>query len=412
MLLWFSGTTVIAEETSGTNGGVPSETELGLQEEESDDTPDVETDSTIDTAEARVGLRFFGDLRPIIRYDDLDRRNGTSSSDGDLGARVRLGADLGITEALRLGTRVAGVCFTDDCDLEFVLDSATPGRNGLTGGQFTLDELYLHWFKFQRFDVAVGRLQTRFVLRGGVYAKSLDRNDSNNVNVTWTDGLHTTYRARNGWASHFVLQRNAADGTGSIRRGPLDFDDDSARNTYFVGFENRRRWGPVVQRAFDVSYLPASLLKDGDTTGRREDYAALVGRLALRWPQRSEGIRLRVGGEVGYAPETPTAEASRLDGDVSGLAWDVVASIMDFRPGHNIGLNYARTGAGWFLSPQFRPNEELFEIRYQWRGRLLPLLEARVRWREDLEQLTGAVQKRKEFDFYLRVTWEFDIANF
>ena len=94
------------------------------------------------------------------------------------------------------------------------------------------------------------------------------------------------------------------------------------------------------------------------------------------------------------------------------LAWDVVASIMDFRPGHNIGLNYARTGAGWFLSPQFRPNEELFEIRYQWRGRLLPLLEARVRWREDLEQLTGAVQKRKEFDFYLRVTWEFDIANF
>jgi len=38
------------------------------------------------------------------------------------------------------------------------------------------------------------------------------------------------------------------------------------------------------------------------------------------------------------------------------------------------------------------------------------LLEARVRWREDLEQLTDRARKRA-FDFYLRVTWEFDVKR-
>ncbi len=95
-----------------------------------------------------------------------------------------------------------------------------------------------------------------------------------------------------------------------------------------------------------------------------------------------------------------------MDEKVSGLAWDVVASLMDFRPGHNIGINYARTGTGWFLSPQFRPNEELFEIRYQWRPENIPLFEWRVRWREDLIQPVDTIRKRDVFDMYLRLTWE------
>jgi hypothetical protein len=89
------------------------------------------------------------------------------------------------------------------------------------------------------------------------------------------------------------LERNARDGTGSIRRGQLDFDDSKARNTYFAGFENITRWGPVSQRGFDVSYLPKSLLKDGDPNGRREDYWGFVGGLMFRWPQRSDGARFR-----------------------------------------------------------------------------------------------------------------------
>ena len=99
-------------------------------------------------------------------------------------------------------------------------------------------------------------------------------------------------------------------------------------------------------------------------------------------------------------------------GDVDGLAWEVMASVMNFTPDHSIGLNYGRAGAGWLLSPQFRENDELLEIRYQWRPSRLPVLEARVRWREELERLTGALQKREQFDFYLRLTWQFKVKDF
>jgi len=56
----------------------------------------------------------------------------------------------------------------------------------------------------------------------------------------------------------------------------------------------------------------------------------------------------------------------------------------------------------------------LFEIRYIWRPvnlKIVPLLEVRIRWREDLEQELTASQKRQEFDGYIRMTWEFIIKS-
>ena len=154
------------------------------------------------------------------------------------------------------------------------------------------------------------------------------------------------------------------------------------------------------------------MLVDNDLAGPREDYWGFVGRLAARWPQRREGIRLRAGIEVGYAPNTASAQGANLASDASGFAWDGVLSLMDFMPGHSIGINYAQTGAGWYLSPQFRPNEELFEIRYLLQRAKWPLLEFRVRWREELEQQLMTAQKAYAFDGYLRLTWLFDARAF
>ena len=129
----------------------------------------------------------------------------------------------------------------------------------------------------------------------------------------------------------------------------------------------------------------------------------------MRWPQRAEGLRLLAGAELGYAPETPTAEAVGLaeGSDVGGLAWDVVASAMDVLPGHSIGVNYGRTGAGWLLSPQFRPNDELFELHYLWRPPGSFFLDSRVRWRRDLEKLAALPERRSQCDYSIRGTWRF-----
>jgi hypothetical protein len=377
--------------------------------EEDDDTLVIDTETTADYTEAETGFKFDGDLRAIYDYFDITFGDATSLNEDVAGFRARTRVDYGITEPLHVGARIAGTCFNEDgCDLDFVMEDSAPQNNGLKPGQFTFDELYLHWFR-PNGSLAVGRLQTRFVMRSGVYAKSLDRNNSNNVNVNWTDGAQVTYRADNGWNSSFIWEYNSRDGASSIRRGQLNFDNSKAQNTWFAGFENIDRWGPIVQRSLDISYLPSSLLKDGAADGRREDYWGIVGRLVGRWPQRREGIRLRAGIEAGYAPNTATREAADLDTSVDGLAWDIALSLMDFLPTHSIGINYARTGAGWLISPQFRANEELFEIRYIWNPdkRFWPLLEARIRWREELEQRVGTNQKIDEFDGYIRFTWDF-----
>jgi hypothetical protein len=411
-----------SENQSDTSQQVPDWSDAGTLDEEEeeeeeeevevdDDTANVDTETTADLVRSRKGWKFNSDLRAIYDRFKADTNDGDTIDEDAFGLRARVQADWGVAEGVHLGARLAALCFTgDNCDPDWVMDVASPATNGLEGGQLTMDELYLHWFR-PRGSLAIGRLQTRFVLRSGVYAKSLDRNDSNNVNVTWTDGVQGMFRAQNGWNSSFILQRNASDGTGSIRHGQLNFDDRAARNTYFLGFENLKSWGIIAQRGLDISYLPSSLLVDGTVDGNREDYWGVVSRLAVRWPNRSKGVRFRGGTEIGYAPNVPTAEGANLVDSADGLAWDVVASIMDFYPDHSIGLNYGQTGAGWLLSPQFLPNEELFEIRYQWRPDWFPLVEVRFRWRKPLEQRVDVFQRGTVLDMYARLTWEFTLKE-
>lgn len=62
----------------------------------------------------------------------------------------------------------------------------------------------------------------------------------------------------------------------------------------------------------------------------------------------------------------------------------------------------------------FPPNEKLFEIRYLRNPQRpsCPVLEARIRGREDLGKRSGFDMKREEFDSYLRLTWAFELSRF
>jgi hypothetical protein len=225
--------------------------------------------------------------------------------------------------------------------------------------------------------------------------------------VNWTDGLQGTYRANNGWVAHGIAQYNSSSGPSNVRRDPLHFSDPDSRVSYYVGAENVEQRGVLLQRGIGISYLPKSLLTDGTPNGRLDDYWGIVARVAARWPQRSDRLRLRVSSEIGFAPNTQTRAAAQLPGagKVDGWAWNLTASIMDFLPTHSIGLNYGRTDAGWLLSPQYTDNEELFEIRYLWRRNANFTVEFRARRRIDLEQRVNAVRKRDRHDIYLRFSW-------
>jgi hypothetical protein len=373
----------------------------------------IDVEHSIADAVEQLGLSLDGDLRigSLFVGDDIDIvRLGDAEA---IRARWRIRSTWGITERFRGVLRVAGLCSTSDCDPDFVVQPYIPTGSSMKDGQITIDEFFLQSFRSDRFNVAIGRMQAKFVARGGVFSKSLDQNDSNNLRINWTDGLHSTFKARNGWESHMVLQYNSDDGPSTVRRDPLDFSDSGSRVSYLFGFENLQEKRRLVQRALDVNYFPSSLRVNGQADGRLEDYWAIVARLAARWPVRSEGWRFRVSGELGYAPNTQTTAAAEITGagDVDGLAWNITASVMDFVPKHSIGINYAQTGAGWLVSPQYRDNERLFEIRYVWRptGRLT--LDVRGRWRDDLRERIIGDPDRNRFDFYARFTWTFNIKK-
>jgi hypothetical protein len=98
-------------------------------------------------------------------------------------------------------------------------------------------------------------------------------------------------------------------------------------------------------------------------------------------------------------------------GDTDGLAWNVTASIMEFLPNHSIGINFAETGAGWLMSPQYADNERLLELRYMWRPTDRLTLDVRGRWRDEISQRIIEDEGRDRFDFYARFTWSFALRD-
>jgi hypothetical protein len=393
---------------------VDETTELQADVETADQAMAADADGSLDDANSSIvidevehGVSVEADVRTAYTGSDTANRDLSAAQADVLRARWRVTGTAGISPYFRGSVRLAGLCSDVECESNFVLTDYIPTSSGMADGDITLDKAFLHWYRLEKLDLALGRMQTKFVARGGVFAKSLDRNNGNNTNVNWVDGMHGTIQASNGWVSHLIVQHNAPEGATEIRRGPLDFRDDAARASYFLAFENLERTPLFLQRGLDISYLPKTLLKDGTQSGPREDYYGVVLRSANRWPERDEDVRLRVAAELGYAPETPTRAASDLagDGDTDGLAWNVVLSLMDFKPSHSVGVNYGRVGAGWLLSPQFRQNESLAEIRYLWRRSKDLALDIRVRRRTDLEQLAGSDQKQSEVDFFVRLTW-------
>ena len=354
-------------------------------------------------------LDFFGDARIAFVASERDTRESeTLSREEDLRLRLRLGVESRLSEEWIARGRLAGRFSTEQDDSRFWLKAWAPTRTGLELGDATVDELYLDYAPADGdWSLRAGRFQGKFALKG-IASKSFDRNDSPNTDITWTDGLHFTYGTRAAWRSHLVLQSNASSGSGQVARAPLTFDDDASRVTVFAALEAAEARGPLTQRLFTVTWMPSTLASDGLDAPARDDYLALAAKLFAEWPA-GPAMRGGVGAEFGYAPNTPAESlfdpAER--GDADGLAWQVSVNLWDFAPGHHIAFVHGKVGAGWLLSPDFRNNDRLMEIRYQWRISPRWSMEARIRQREEIEIPASANQARVDDDAYIRFTTRF-----
>lgn len=351
---------------------------------------------------------FSGDLRAGYFASERTARDGTETDQDAFNARIRLAVERGFNERWRVRTRLAGRFSSDQDGSNVYLRGYAPTRTGAAFGDITLDEAYLG---YQAPDdglrLRVGRFQTAFAVPG-VASKGLDRNDSPNIDVNWTDGVHLDVPVAGGWRGHVIGQYRHRKGSGGVAYAPLDFSDRGSRGTLFLGLENKQRLGPITQRMLSLTWMPDSLADHGLADPSREDYVTIDARVAAEWPLRADGPRLVTGAEVGYALDTPRDAAAGTggSGDAGGLAWQVQASVYDFAPRHHIGVAIGRADAGWLISPDFRPNDRSAEIRYQWQFRPKTSMEARVRDRRELEHPAGT-RERVDRDLYVRVTHKF-----
>jgi hypothetical protein len=351
-------------------------------------------------------VTFSGDLRTGYFHMERDHRDGEHSRTRDFRVRVRPALTLHLTPALDARLRVAGRYSTAQDRFDFYLEPHAPGSDGLLAGQATIDEAYLNLRPASRWNVRLGRMQTKFAL-ADLMAKSLDRGDSPNTDITWTDGAHLTFRPGGGWRSHLILQHNSRQGPSNAARSPLTFEHDGSRVTVFAALENPGRWGIVSQRGLDVTYIPRALPTGGEAT----DYVAVLGRAMLVRGLPGTGASLAAGGELGYAPRTPTHAELGLGGnggdEAGGLAYQLAATLQDLPAGHRLGVVYSRTQAGWLIAPDFRNNDELIELRYEWVPSPGHSLDARVRRRDELLRPPGALRDRRDTDLYLRYSLRF-----
>lgn len=362
-------------------------------------------------AEANGSWRISGDLRGIYAADWRDTRTGQTDH-GDVAAtrfRLRLRRELAGRWAFQ--TRLAANAASENNDFDVFLRTARQTGTSVTPGSATLDEFFIA-YRGVHLNLRIGRMQTKISLPL-VTGKSLDRKEASNTNIGWTDGVEVEVPIAGGWQGLVIAQYNGPRGNGIPTRGPLDFSDSGSRIGWFGGVLNERTWGPIFQRVLGVTWFPESLARDGIDAPARDDYVTVTAKLAAGWELGDAvglpGARLVLAGELGHALNRPARSAVGLanDRDAGGTAFQAGADLADFVPGHTLGLALGRLPAGWLISNDFRPNEDLVELRYVWLVNDRLQFDVRGRVRREREVPAAAETARRDRDVRTRLTWRF-----
>jgi hypothetical protein len=354
-------------------------------------------------------MNLSGDLRLGYLASWRENRDGSRSNNDRLAARIRVRAASEPGRDWRFSARLAGSYASDQDGFDAYVRRYRSSGTGVNAGDTTLDEFFLAYrHPDHDWQVRMGRFTTAFNLPI-VPGKSLDRNDASNFGIGWTDGLHLQLPVSGSWQGHLVVQANHRKGTGNSVRGPIDFSESGSRASGFVGLEATSHPGPFITRMLSLTWMPDSLATQGLAVDQRKDYLTVAVKTAAAWSLTDHGMRLVAAGELGHAFNRPQRNTIGLTGSqrVSGNAWQASLNLVDIRPGHSLGAVYGRLQGGWLISNDYRNNDALAEVRYQWRHSGQLSTEIRYRWREELERPDSARQNRKDQDVYIRTTIRF-----
>ncbi|GAB4174218.1 MAG: hypothetical protein Kow0020_09650 [Wenzhouxiangellaceae bacterium] len=351
---------------------------------------------------------FSGDLRVHLYSENWrDTRSGGTSNTAESGARLRLRAKRDLGEQCTFQTRLAATVADEGNDWNAYIRGHRDSGTAVAPGTATLDEFF---FKCRTgaSTWTVGRFQSNLKLPH-MAGRSFDRNQASGINIGWTDAVSYRRDFGNGWYGELTAQYNGPDGNGQTLRGPLSFDDSSSRIGYFGVLGSDAEAGPVLMRALSLTVFPDSLAPDGTGAPARDDYLLAALKLGAGWDLGDSGRRLVAVGELAHAPNTPSKAAMRIpgNGDVDGWGWQLGTDLVNIFPKHTMGINYGQSDAGMLLSNDFRENNELFELRWQYKMSSALRFEFRYRWRRELERRIDAARLQRDQDVRLRFTYKF-----
>ncbi|MFO7977059.1 MAG: hypothetical protein R6U64_00250 [Bacteroidales bacterium] len=366
---------------------------------------------TLSAQEYEHGFYYGGRIRTGYFTQSREDRDGTESVGGNFRLRLNLGAGYRLSPQWSVWARFGGRFSNDQESMKFhITDHIPRGSDGLPLGESTIDELYVNYQSAGGLNVRLGRMQTSFQLKG-VPKKSLDREDSPNTDVNWTDGLFVSWPFHESYTLHVIAQYNAETWASNILRPPLDFGDDRSRISFFGMLDMTADNTAFVQRQLGVTWLPAALPVYGEPGEDLKDYLAATARAAAAWPVGILESEILVGGELGYAFNTPAKTVMNTSADpddkAGNTAWQMSVNLMNILSKHSIGFVFGQIEDGYLISPDMRNNNFERELRMQLRLAKNLTMENRVRVRSDLNQIVGADQKRRDVDYYFRLSYRF-----
>lgn len=361
--------------------------------------------------EYEPGFYYGGRIRTGYFTQTREDRDGTESVSGNFRLRINLGAGYRFSPQWTVWARVGGRFSNDQDYMKFhITDHIPRGSDGLPLGESTLDELYINYQSTGGLNIRLGRMQTSFQLKG-VPKKSLDREDSPNTDVNWTDGLFISWPFHESYTLHMIAQYNAKTWASNILRPPLDFSDDRSRISMFGMLDVSTDHSVFVQRQLGVTWLPAALPVYGEPGEELKDYLAATARVAAAWPVGILESEILVGGELGYAFNTPAKTVMQTSANIEDMAgntaWQMSVNLMNILSKHSIGFVFGQIEDGYLISPDMRYNNFERELRMQLRLTKNLTMENRVRVRSDLNKIVGADQKRRDVDYYFRLSYRF-----
>lgn len=354
----------------------------------------------------KKSVRITGDIRAGYIGFIGKQRNGDHLSQHEFRNRTRVGVDINVTDKLTLYSRSAVRLSSLDFHLYPGLNTTAPGNNGLQMGEGAFDEFFAsiqlsNWLKLK-----VGRFQTSFTL-DGIIKNSILRQDSPNTDVGWTDGFHLIATSSNGWTTDLIMQSHLLNRSSNVFRYPLAPNQANIPFSFFSSVERKFQSGVLSSLALDITYSPDMLLID--SYGNRSSYLAVSVKPQFRKLLPS-GRRLLWGTEIAYSFNRPQRSVFGFDAfpdeNSGGFGFQTVLSIMDLFKNQHFGLMAASLEPSLLTSSAFWNNLLLFEVRHSTRLSSKISTDIRLRYRSDLKNPGGDLNKRRQIYPFARITYK------